>query len=107
VIALVALPEGVRVRRGDEQRGEAIRTIVRDHAFLLFLVSSVLGAFVYFQAQTTFPLHVRESGLSDSDYGLLISLNGLAIVFLELPIVAISRRFPYRPVLMLGSLLVG
>jgi MFS family permease len=107
VIALVALPEGVRVRRGDERRGEAIRTIVRDHAFLLFLVSSVLGAFVYFQAQTTFPLHVRESGLSDSDYGLLISLNGLAIVFLELPIVAISRRFPYRPVLMLGSLLVG
>jgi MFS family permease len=107
VIALVALPEGVRVRRGDERRGEAIRTIVRDHAFLLFLVSSVLGAFVYFQAQTTFPLHVRESGLTDSDYGLLISLNGLAIVFLELPIVAISRRFPYRPVLMLGSLLVG
>jgi MFS family permease len=107
VIALVALPEGVRVRRGDERRGEAIRTIVRDHAFLLFLVSSVLGAFVYFQAQTTFPLHVRESGLSDSDYGLLISLNGFAIVFLELPIVAISRRFPYRPVLVLGSLLVG
>lgn len=107
VIALVGLPQGVRVRRGEERRGEAIRTIFRDRAFLLFLVSSVLGAFVYFQGQTTFPLHVKESGLSEADYGLLISLNGLAIVFLELPLVAISRRFPYRPVLALGSLLVG
>jgi MFS family permease len=107
VIALVALPEGVRVRRGEERRGEAVRTIARDRAFLLFLISSVLGAFVYFQSQTTFPLHVRASGLSESDYGLLISLNGLAIVLFELPLVAISQRFPYRPVLALGSLLVG
>jgi MFS family permease len=107
IIALVALPEGVRVRRGEERRGEAIRTIFRDRAFVLFLVSSVLGAFVYFQSQTTFPLHVRASGLSDSDYGLLISLNGLAIVLFELPLVAISRRFPARPVLAIGSVLVG
>jgi|Tabmets5t2r1_1033131.scaffolds.fasta_scaffold10722_1 MFS family permease len=107
VIALVALPEGVRVRRGDERRGEGLRTIVRDTAFVFFLISSVLGAFVYFQSQTTFPLHVRASGLSESDYGLLISLNGLAIILLELPLVAITRRYPYRPVIALGSVLVG
>jgi MFS family permease len=107
VIALTTLPEGVRVRRGEERKGEAVRTMLRDRAFLFFLISSVLGAFVYFQSQTTFPLHVRASGLSDSDYGLLISLNGLAIVLFELPLVAITQRFPYRPVLTLGSLLVG
>jgi MFS family permease len=107
LIALIALPQGVRVGRGRERRGEAMRTIFRDRAFLFFLVASVLGAFVYFQGQTTFPLHVQESGLSESDYGLLISLNGLAIVFLELPLVAITQRYPYRPVLALGSLLVG
>jgi MFS family permease len=107
VVALVALPEGVRVRRSDERRGEALRTIAGDRAFVLFLLSSVLSAFVYFQSQTTFPLHVRDSGLSESDYGLLISLNGLAIVFLELPLVAITQRYPYRPVLALGSVLVG
>jgi len=107
VIALTTLPEGVRVRRGEERRGEAVRTMLRNRAFLFFLMSSVLGAFVYFQSQTTFPLHVRASGLSDADYGLLISLNGLAIVLFELPLVAITQRFPYRPVLTLGSLLVG
>jgi MFS family permease len=107
VICLAALPEGVRVRREDERRGEAIRTVFHDRLFLFFLISSVLGAFVYFQSQTTFPLHVKSSGLSEADYGLLISLNGLAIVLLELPLVSITQRFPYRPVLALGSVLVG
>lgn len=107
VIALTALPKGVRSPRGDERRGEAIRTIARDRAFLFFLVSSVLGAFVYFQSNATFPLHVKESGLSNSDYGLLISLNGLAIVVLELPFTSITQRFPAVPVLTVGSLLVG
>ncbi|MGH3082521.1 MAG: MDR family MFS transporter [Gaiellaceae bacterium] len=107
VICLAALPEGVRVRREDERRGEAIRTMVHDRLFLFFLISSVLGAFVYFQSQTTFPLHVTASGLSEADYGLLISLNGLAIVLFELPLVSITQRFPYRPVLALGSVLVG
>ena len=107
VICLAALPEGVRVRREDERRGEAIRTVFHDRLFLFFLISSVLGAFVYFQSQTTFPLHVKASGLSEADYGLLISLNGLAIVLLELPLVSVTQRFPYRPVLALGSVLVG
>jgi MFS family permease len=107
VLALVALPEGVRVRRGDERRGEAIRTMVHDRLFLLFLASTLLGAFVYFQQLATLPLHVTASGLSAADFGLLISLNGLAIVLLELPLVSITQRYPYRPVLALGSLLVG
>jgi MFS family permease len=107
VLALVALPEGVRTRRGDERRGEGIRTIARDRAFLFFLVSSILGAFVYFQANATFPLHVKESGLSNADYGLLISLNGLAIVLLELPFTSITQRFPAIPTLAVGSILVG
>jgi MFS family permease len=107
VICLTALPEGVRVRREDERPGEAVRTMFHDRLFLFFLIASVLGAFVYFQSQTTFPLHVKASGLSEADYGLLISLNGLAIVLLELPLVSITQRFPYRPVLALGSVLVG
>jgi MFS family permease len=81
--------------------------MLHDRLFLFFLVSSVLGAFVYFQQLATLPLHVKESGLSEADYGLLISLNGVVIVLVELPLVSITQRFPYRPVLALGSLLVG
>ena len=107
VLTLTSLPEGVRTPRGEERRGEALRTIARDRAFLLFLVSSVLGAFVYFQANATFPLQVTESGLTNADYGLLISLNGLAIVVLELPFTSITQRFSAIPTLAVGSLLVG
>jgi MFS family permease len=107
ILALAALPEGVRTRRGEERRGEGIRTIARDRAFVFFLVSSILGAFVYFQANATFPLHVKENGLSNADYGLLISLNGLAIVLLELPFTSITQRFPAIPTLAAGSILVG
>lgn len=107
VMTLAVLPEGVRTRRGEERHGEAIRTIGRDRAFLFFLASSVLGAFVYFQATSTFPLHVKESGLSNADYGLLISLNGLAILLLELPFTSITQRFRAVPTLAVGSLLVG
>lgn len=106
-LALAALPEGVRSRRGDERRGEAIRTIARDRAFVFFLVSSILGAFVYFQANATFPLHVTQNGLSNADYGLLISLNGLAIVLLELPFTSITQRYPAIPTMAVGSILVG
>ncbi|MDF2754080.1 MAG: major facilitator superfamily permease, partial [Gaiellaceae bacterium] len=107
ILALAALPEGVRTRRGDERRGEGIRTIARDRAFVFFLVSSILGAFVYFQSNATFPLHVKESGLSNADYGLLISLNGIAIVLLELPFTSITQRYPAIPTLAVGSILVG
>lgn len=107
ILALAALPEGVRTRRGEERRGEGIRTIARDRAFVFFLVSSILGAFVYFQSNATFPLHVKESGLSNADYGLLISLNGLAIVLLELPFTSITQRYPAIPTLAVGSILVG
>jgi MFS family permease len=50
---------------------------------------------------------VKESGLSNADYGLLISLNGLAIVVLELPFTSITQRFPTIPTLAVGSILVG
>ena len=106
-LALAALPEGVRTRRGEERRGEGLRTIARDRVFLLFLLSSILGAFVYFQANATFPLHVKQSGLTDADYGLLISLNGLAIVVLELPFTSITQRYRAIPTLAVGSVLVG
>jgi MFS family permease len=105
-LALAALPEGVRVRRREEERG-ATRAILADRTFLLFLVASVAGAFVYFQSASTFPLHVLAHGHSKAVYGALISLNGLVIVFAELPLTAITQRLPARPVMAAGSALVG
>ena len=48
----------------------------RSARFLLFLVASLLSAFVYFQQQGALPLHVVDQGLSFATFGALISLNG-------------------------------
>jgi hypothetical protein len=67
----------------------------------------VLIAFVTYQAYATLGLHMRDRGLDTRTYGLMMSLNGLLIVCLELPLVAVARRYPPRPVLALGLLLTG
>jgi MFS family permease len=107
VLALVALPEGVRTRRHEDDSGVALRTIRGDRPFLLFLVAVVLSGFVYWQSGAAFPLHVRDSGLSNSVYGLLIGLNATIIVFLELPVVRFVRRFPAPRVIAVGVLVTG
>jgi MFS family permease len=107
VVALAGLPKGVRSHRAEEHQGEALRAIRNDRRFLLFLVASVLAAFVYFQSGSSFPLHIRAAGLSRAVFGGLISLNGLLIVLLELPLVGITRRYPAPRVIALGVLLTG
>jgi len=107
VVALVGLPEGVRSRRSEERPGEAVRAIRGNRRFLLLLVASVLAAFVYFQSTAAFPLHIREAGLSRAVFGALISLNGLLIVLLELPLVGVTRRYSAPRVIAVGVLLTG
>jgi MFS family permease len=107
LLALAALPAGRRSRRDEEERGELVRAIRRDRAFRLFLVSSTLAALVYFQQSSTFALHVRDAGLSTGDYGLLMSVNGIAIILVELPLTGLTQRLPARSVIATGMLLTG
>jgi MFS family permease len=107
VLALVALPQGLRVEAHLEVRGETVRAIAHDRRFLLFLGASVLGSFVYFQAQTTFALQVVAYGHSSVIYGALLAVNGVAIVLLELPLISVTQRLPRANVLTAGLLLEG
>jgi MFS family permease len=107
VAALVALPEGVRSRREEEERGELLRALRADRAFVFFLLASLLGGFVYFQQQAALPLHITNHGHSYAVFGALISLNGLVVVLLELPLTAVTQRLPARPVMATGFLLEG
>jgi MFS family permease len=107
-IALTALPQGQRVSRAeDARRGNGLGGVGVDPAFVLFLLGTVLLAFVYFQPQATLPLHVREVGLSNADFGLLLSLNGVLVVLFELPLSSFTMRRPPRQMIALGYLLVG
>lgn len=106
VVALVWLPR--RQQHGDDEEGvPATRTIISDRAFLAFLAASVAVASLYFQSYSTFALHVHDSGLPTHLYGALISLNGVLILILELPIASITRRRRATHAIAVGFLLTG
>lgn len=107
IAALLFLPEGVRSHRHEEAPGELVRAIRADRRFQLFLLASLLSAFVYFQQMGALPLHIVDQGLSFATYGALISLNGLVVVLLELPLSVVTQRYPRQPVIAFGTALVG
>jgi MFS family permease len=107
IIALAYLPHGTRTDHRDRAEGAGYRAALADRPFLLFLLSSCLVAFIYFQQQATLPLHVRGAGFSFADFGLLLSLNGAMVVCLELPLSALTMRRPPRQMIALAAVLVG
>ncbi len=107
VIAVFALPQGLRTYEKGERTGEALRSAVRDRAFMAFLAASLLAALIDMQMLATFPLHIVSVGFAPSVYGMLVSLNGALIIALELVIINYTQRMPPRPVIALGYLLWG
>lgn len=102
IVALVALPHGVRGVTRDESPAEGIRFALRDHQFVLFLLATLCVTFVEFQIHSTFPLHLANLGYSPSTYGLLLSINGIMIVVFELGLTSWTQRLPQQPMIAIG-----
>jgi MFS family permease len=108
LIAIAALPHGVRTSRAEERHLATARSsIAADRGFLLFLGGALLIAIVYSQNVSTLPLHVRDTGHAPSTYGLLQSLNGVLIVLFELPITAWTMHRSRTAVVAVGGLCIG
>jgi MFS family permease len=71
------------------------------------LLGSLGIALVFFQTNSTLSLHVTGLGYSTAVYGSLLSLNGALVVFCELPLTTITRRFAATRVIATGYLLAG
>ncbi|GLV60776.1 MFS transporter [Dictyobacter sp. S3.2.2.5] len=108
LLALFALPAHVS-RHTARQHKDVIRSgsMWSDYGFLIFLLASTAIAVVYMQQLSTLALQVKAFGFSSAVYGLLISLNGLTVVFLELPISMITQRFSKQLMIALGFLLIA
>ena len=106
-IALFALPQGLRSYVKSERTGEALRVAAHDRPFIVFMIATLCAAIIDCQMGSTFALHVKSLGFPSRTYGLLISTNGLLIVFFELSITQWTRHFRPRPIIALGYLLAG
>lgn len=121
VIALAALPSGAPPRpavgapatappgsaQPDSAAAAGFLSIASDRALLRFLAASTLLSLVFFQYQSTFALYVRDIGLSNAIYGMLIAINGAVVVLFEVPVTAITRRLRAQPVIATGFVLTG
>lgn len=88
--------------------GAALPVIARDGAFLRSVAASFLVASIFWQTGSSLGLQVTEgSGLDEKAYGFLLGLNGLMIVFLELPLTNWTRRYDAQKLMALGYALMG
>jgi MFS family permease len=107
VIALFALPHGVRSKPGTEAANEGVGVALRDRAFLYFLAATLCLTLVEFQLHATVPLYIVSLGYTPATYGLLLSINGALVVVFELAITAWTQRLPQQPMIALGYALSG
>lgn len=112
--ALVALPNHVSAELVDRaapraSAGRAHRVAATPYRprFLLLLTASALTSFVYAQSNTTLGLQVRVAGLSAMVYGGLLSLNGLLIIMIELPLTSYTRKMTPHLAITVGSALIA
>jgi predicted MFS family arabinose efflux permease len=83
------------------------RSASNDMPFLLFLFCSFATAMIFFQLFTTLPLyHKKVYNLTEFHTGLLMSLNGLMVFALEMPLVSYFERTntPKVKIILWGAL---
>ena len=85
----------------------AVRHILRDRTFLIFSAGSLCVGLVYMQCISTFPIHLDRHGIGSDGYGRLIAFNGLMIVFLQLPLIAVLNRFNRATVVVLAAVVTA
>ncbi len=81
----------------------------QDRRYLFFLLMVVLNAIAFFQFLSTLPVfYKQEVGLSESEIGGLLAMNGILIVLFEMPLVHLfERNFNKLDVLKWGIVLIG
>lgn len=105
LVVLFALPRIAYNRQNNASWREALGVLRRDHRLHQLLLANFCIALIFFQMASTFGLYVTHLGFSGATYGVVVSLNGALIVFFELPLTRITRRFPRRRVLAVGYIL--
>jgi MFS family permease len=87
--------------------GHGLLATVRDRRFLTFLVGYFLVMLLLMQYQAAFPLFTDDIGLTQSEFGMLVGLNGTLVVLLSIPAAAATAVLRSGIAIGLGFLLTG
>jgi predicted MFS family arabinose efflux permease len=74
-------------------------SVFKDKPFWIFLTTCLITGVLFFQLFTTMPLyHSKQFNLTEFQTGLLLTLNGILIFFLEMPIVSYIERKKFNKI---------
>ena len=107
IIAWTTLPNIISKTEAPAPWSEALAHLKSNRRFLLFILAVAPVTFIFFQMNSTFPLHAESHGLTRSEIGMLLGLNGLLVIVMEVPLTTWARRLSLPVVLGTGYLLIG
>lgn len=80
--------------------------ILRDKRYLLFMIALLPVSMVFFQLFGAFPIYlIRDLGLTESVYGMIMAINTGIIIFVEVPLNNAMADWDDRHSIAFGSLL--
>ncbi|MCD0485560.1 MFS transporter [Streptacidiphilus sp. ASG 303] len=87
--------------------GTGLGRVLADGPFMALVGLTFLVALVAQQGSTTLAVDMGAAGLSSTQYGLVIGLNGLLIVLLQIPVTRLVEGRSRAALLVVGALLTG
>jgi len=75
--------------------------------FKQYLLSLVFMAIGFIQVFNILAIARTDQGLTPARFGMVMSLNGLLILFVEMPVSQLLKRFPPRRVLTVGFVVMA
>jgi MFS family permease len=98
-------PEAAPQHRSGPKAG--LGPVLRNRRFMALVGLTTAIYLVYQQASTTLAVTMGRNGMTPAQYGLVISVNGLVIVVLQIPLTRLVDRWDRAVVLAVGALLTG
>ncbi|MFH9353478.1 MDR family MFS transporter [Kitasatospora sp. NPDC017646] len=112
VVIFIRIPETkpaqppVNARTGEEPT-IGLGAVFRDGRFMAVVGLNLLLALVFQQSSTTLPVDMGASGITATEYGMVIGLNGLLIVVLQIPLTRWMEGRSRTGLLIASCLLAG
>ncbi|MEV7182812.1 MFS transporter [Kitasatospora sp. NPDC093102] len=110
VVIFVRIPEtrpSPGQASGSAEPQVSLLSVFRDAPFMALVGLTLLLALVFQQGSTTLAVDMGASGITSTEYGLVIGLNGLLIVVLQIPLTRWMEGRSRTGLLIASCLLTG
>ena len=103
------LPPGRQAKEEEAEAAEHGPSAYRNRSFVSFVFFLMLGAVAFMQFFSSLPVYLKDVlGYSEAKYGLLVTLNGLMIVVMEMPLVhKLGQRFRSLGIITAGYMFLS